>query len=135
MQEAGSKRQAGAEGFDFHARLDYTSSDWTFAQVSNHEGHERANLTNVALAFRTKMLIHPPHNIVWSTDAVDLSDPFQRKWYIRQVLLHGRAQDIRALDLEMVASLLEDLNLPPDLYRLWKTFLETRSHARSQAQG
>ena len=81
------------------------------------------------------MLIHPPHNIVWSTDAVDLSDPFQRKWYIRQVLLHGRAQDIRALDLEEVASLLEDLNLPPDLYRLWKTFLEARSHARSQAQG
>jgi len=81
------------------------------------------------------MLIHPPHNIVWSTDAVDLSDPFQRKWYIQQVLLHGRAQDIRTLNLEEVASLLEDLNLPPDLYRLWKTFLETRSHARSQAQG
>lgn len=135
MQEARGKRRAGADGFDFRARLVYTSSDWTFAQISNHEGYERANFTNVALAFRTKMFIHPPHNIVWSTDAVDLSDPFQRKWYIRQVLLHGLAQDIRTLNLEEVASLLEDLNLPPDLYRLWKTFLETRSHARSQAQG
>jgi hypothetical protein len=79
------------------------------------------------------MLIQPPRHIVWSTDTVDLSDPFQRKWYIRQVLLRGRAQDIRALDLEEVASLLDDLNLPPDLYELWKAFLETRTHARSHA--
>ena len=78
------------------------------------------------------MLVHPPRHIVWSTNAVDLSDPFQRKWYIRQALLHGRAQDIRALDLDEVASLLDDLNLPPDVYRLWKAFLETRSHAQGQ---
>jgi hypothetical protein len=75
------------------------------------------------------MWIQPARHIVWSTDAVDLADPFQRKWYIRQVLLHGRAQDVRALNLEEVASLLDDLNLPPDLYRLWKNFLGTRSYA------
>ena len=79
------------------------------------------------------MLVQPPRHIVWSTDTVDLSDPFQRKWHIRQVLLHGRAQDIRALDLEEIAYLLDDLNLPPDLYELWKAFLETRTHARSHA--
>ena len=76
------------------------------------------------------MVVHPPSHIVWSADGVDLSDPFQRKWYIRQVLLHGRVEDIRILDLEEVAALLDDLNLPPALYQLWKTFLETRSHAQ-----
>ena len=76
------------------------------------------------------MVIHPPRHIVWSTDSVDLSDPFQRKWYVRQVLLHGRAEDIGVLDLGEVVALLDDLNLPPDLYRLWKTFLEMRSDAQ-----
>lgn len=73
--------------------------------------------------------VSPPH-IVWSTDSLDLSDPFQRRWYIRQVLLYGRAQDIRSLDLEEVASLLDELNLPPPVYRLWRAFLETRLHAQ-----
>jgi hypothetical protein len=109
------------------------------------------------------VVIYPPRHIVLSTNGVDLSDPFQRKWYIRQIvssqkvganpcgrlagqaqglplpqviekirqiLLHGRAEDIRVLDLEEVAALLDDLSLPPDLYWLWKTFLETRSHAQ-----
>ncbi|MCX6029982.1 MAG: hypothetical protein NT169_11890 [Chloroflexi bacterium] len=75
------------------------------------------------------MLLHPPPHIVWSTDTLDLADPFQRKWYIRQVLLHGRAQDVRALDLIEVTHLLDDLNLPPHLYRLWSRFLEVRSVA------
>ena len=66
-----------------------------------------------------------PLHVVWSTDKVDLADPFQRKWYIRQVLLHGRAEDIRTLDLEEVASLVDDLNLPPHLHKLWKSFLES----------
>jgi hypothetical protein len=70
--------------------------------------------------------ITPPPHIVWSTDSVDLSDPFQRRWYIRQVLTHGRAEDIGALDLDEVASLLDDLYLPPHLYDLWKRFLESR---------
>jgi len=68
----------------------------------------------------------PPRHIVWSTDRIDLSDPFQRRWYIRQVLLHGRAEDIRTLDLREVAELLEDLNLPELIYRLWRTFLERK---------
>jgi hypothetical protein len=72
----------------------------------------------------------PPPHIVWSTDSLDLADPFQRKWYIQQVLLHGRAQDIRSLDLGEVASLLDDLTLPPHLYKLWKAFLEVRVHAQ-----
>lgn len=71
----------------------------------------------------------PPRHIVWSTDALDLSDAFQRQWYIRQVLLHGRASDIRTLDLAEVARLLDDLHLPTDLDRLWRAFLEVRGYA------
>jgi len=69
------------------------------------------------------MKVMPPRYIVWSTETIDLTDPFQRKWYIRQVLLHGRAADIRALDLQEVARLLDDLHLPSSLYALWKAFL------------
>jgi len=76
------------------------------------------------------MIVHPPRHIVWSTDAVDLSDPFQRRWYIRQVLMHGRSEDIRTLHLREVAEMLDDLNLPPDVYQLWRTFLETRANAQ-----
>ena len=70
-----------------------------------------------------------PRHIVWSADKVDLSDPFQRRWLLRQVLLHGRAEDIHTLDLEEVARLLDNLNLPHHLDRMWKTFLEARHHA------
>ena len=74
--------------------------------------------------------ITPAPYIVWSTNTVDLSDPFQRKWYIRQVLLHGRAEDIRDLDVDEVALLLEDLHLPSHVQSLWKRFLEERRAAR-----
>ncbi len=70
--------------------------------------------------------VSPPVTVVWSTDRVDLSDPFQRKWYIRQVLTHGRASDIRSLDLDEVAVLLDELRLPPDVQSLWKRFFEAR---------
>jgi len=71
----------------------------------------------------------PPRHIVWSTDMLDLEDPFQRRWYIRQVLLHGRAEDVGTLNLDEVEALLDDLNLPPHLHRLWKMYLESR-HAQ-----
>ena len=35
-------------------------------------------------------VISAPRYIVWSTDRLDLTDPFQRKWYIRQVIEHGK---------------------------------------------
>ncbi len=66
----------------------------------------------------------PPRHIVWSTDRLDRSDPFQRRWYLRQVLLHGRAEDIRTLDLDEVERELDDLALPAEVYTLWKRRLE-----------
>lgn len=58
-------------------------------------------------------IFSPPRHIVWSTDRLELADPFQRKWYIRQVIEHGRADDIASLDLDEMARLLVELNLPP----------------------
>ncbi|MCC7352216.1 MAG: hypothetical protein IT330_00560 [Anaerolineae bacterium] len=67
-----------------------------------------------------------PRYIVWSTDRLDLNDPFQRRWLLRQILTHGKMADIRALDLDEVARELEALNLPPHIYSLWKRYLEVR---------
>ena len=71
-----------------------------------------------------------PRHIVWSTDKIDMRDPFQRKWYVRQVLLYGRAEDIRTLNLDEVEMLLDELNLPEDIYRLWKAYFSKRRASR-----
>jgi hypothetical protein len=73
--------------------------------------------------------LRPPTYIVWSTDQVDLSDPFQRRWYIKQVLVHGRLEDIRTLNLDEVTAALDEMILPDDVRSLWQRFLETR-HAQ-----
>jgi hypothetical protein len=70
--------------------------------------------------------LHPPVHVVWSTDQVDLSDPFQHRWYIQQVLTHGRAEDIHALKLEEIAAVFDELSLPDDVRSLWQRFLEMR---------
>ncbi len=70
-------------------------------------------------------LTFPPRHIVWSTDQVDLRDPFQRRWYLRQVLMHGRSEDIRALNIQEIRQELETLDLPSDIYLLWKRYLES----------
>ena len=71
-------------------------------------------------------VLRPPIYIVWSTDKIDLSDPFQLRWYMQQVLTYGRMEDIRALDLEEVAAALDNLSLPKDVRSLWQRFLELR---------
>jgi hypothetical protein len=70
--------------------------------------------------------IKPPRHLVWSTDEIDLDDPFQRRWYLQQVLTHGTAEDIRRLDLDEVAREIDHLQLPVDIESLWRRFLETR---------
>ena len=70
---------------------------------------------------------HPPRHIVWSTDQLDLTDPYQRRWYLKQVLTHGRAADIRRLDLVEVRRELDALDLPADIHTLWSSFLNGRA--------
>jgi hypothetical protein len=67
--------------------------------------------------------VQPPRYIAWSTNEVDLNDPFQRRWYIRQVLLYGREQDVRQLDKAELATLIDELRLPEPIYQLWKRYL------------
>ena len=77
------------------------------------------------------MIVHPPRHLVWSTDAVDLSDPFQKRWLLRQTLIHGRAEDVRALDIEDIRLELDQLDLPKEVKSLWQRYLEyldARSH-------
>ena len=69
--------------------------------------------------------LYPPTYIVWSTDHVDLSDPFQRRWYIQQVLTHGRIEDIRALKLDEIVAVFDEIILPEDVRSLWQHFLES----------
>ena len=70
------------------------------------------------------MIVHPPRHLVWSTDTVDLSDPFQKRWLFRQTLMHGRAEDVRALRLEEIRGELDLLDLPKEIQSLWRRYLE-----------
>lgn len=70
--------------------------------------------------------MRPKRYIVWSTDEVDLNDPFQKMWYIKQVLTHGRAEDIAALDWDELEPLLPDLDLPQEIAALWKDYFNAR---------
>ncbi len=74
--------------------------------------------------------IRPPVHIVWSTDEIDIDDPFQRRWYIQQVLINGRMEDIRRLDLDEVALILDELTLPEDVRSLWVNYFKVRNADR-----
>jgi len=73
------------------------------------------------------MKIKPKRYIVWSKEEIDLSDPWQRQWYIEQVLIHGRAEDIKELDLKEVRKLLPDLTLPREIRSLWEEYFKNHS--------
>lgn len=60
--------------------------------------------------------------IVWSTDKLDLTDPWQRRWWVQQVLIHGRAEDIAALNWDEVRQFLPTLRVPPWVRRLWEEY-------------
>jgi len=66
--------------------------------------------------------VKPKRYIVWSKERVDLGNPFQKKWYVQQVLAHGRAEDVASLDWNEVESLLPGMQLPPRVRRLWEDY-------------
>jgi len=68
------------------------------------------------------MKIKPKRYIVWSTDEIDLDDPWQRKRYIEDVLTYGRTEDIIELDLTEVRKILPELEVPKEVRRLWNDF-------------
>lgn len=66
--------------------------------------------------------MQPKRYIVWSKGEIDLQDPFQRKWYYRQVLMNGRAEDVASVDWEEIKKYLPELNLPAHIYRVWESY-------------
>lgn len=65
--------------------------------------------------------IRPKRHIVWFHDReIDLSDPAQEQRYFQQVLTHGRAEDVAALDLTAIRRLLPNMHVPPAVRRLWE---------------
>ncbi|HWP24202.1 MAG TPA: hypothetical protein VNM15_08525 [Candidatus Binatia bacterium] len=77
-----------------------------------------------------------PRHIVWSFNkagTLDLSDPENKRWWIKQVLMHGRMEDIRSLDLNEVEKVLPNLYLPRPIKKLWSDYFAKRaSHAFSK---
>lgn len=72
-----------------------------------------------------KPLPSGPH-IVWSCDPrrLDPADPWTRRWWITQVLVHGRWEDVHQLDWEEVRAFLPELRLPDRIRRLWELYFD-----------
>lgn len=70
-----------------------------------------------------------PIHVIWSCDPkrLDPSDPWTRRWWIAQVLVHGRWEDVRELDREEVRRLLPDLRLPLRVRNLWELYFSHTS--------
>jgi len=72
------------------------------------------------------MYMQPKRYIVWSKNKIDLNDNWQKKWYIKQVLTYGRSEDVAQLDWEEVRMMLDELNLTPDIKRLWENYFNVK---------
>ncbi len=69
------------------------------------------------------MKVKPKKYIVWSAErSLDLSNPWIKKWLIKQVLTKGRAEDVAQLDWEEVKRLLPELDLPENIKSLWEDY-------------
>lgn len=64
--------------------------------------------------------MQPKRYIVWAKNHIDLDDPWQRKWYIQQVLTHGRSEEIAELDWDEIKKFLPEMNLPKEVQYLWE---------------
>jgi hypothetical protein len=78
-----------------------------------------------------------PRHIVWSFDraeCLDLSEPENRQWWIKQVLMNGRMEEILSLDFEEVEKVLPELYLPRPIKKLWSDYFAKRraSHPISE---
>ena len=75
-----------------------------------------------------------PRHIVWSTDKaedINFNDPDNRRWWIKQVLMNGRMEDIVSLDLNEVERILPELYLPKPIKKLWSDYFAKRRSANS----
>ena len=70
--------------------------------------------------------MRPKRYIVWSKNEIDLENPWQRKWYIQQVLSHGRSEDVAQLDWEEIRMVLEEISLPQEVRNLWEDYFNAK---------
>lgn len=68
--------------------------------------------------------MRPKRYIVWSKNEIDLQDPWQRKWYLQQVLTHGRSQDVAQLDWGEISMVLQEISLPQEVRNLWEDYFD-----------
>ena len=63
-------------------------------------------------------------HIVWyaDLDKLDLKDPWLKKWWIQQVLIHGRFENISHLDFNEVKKILPSLRLTKRIKSLWEDY-------------
>ncbi len=63
-------------------------------------------------------------HIVWyaDLDKLDLNDPWLKKWWVQQVLIHGRFEDINRLNFNEVKELLPSLRIPEKIKSLWEDY-------------
>ena len=78
------------------------------------------------------IMVKPKRYIVWSLKEIDLNNPNLRKWYLQQVLVHGREEDIKELDFDEVKKLLSELNLPPEIRSLWNEIFSLLDEKKSR---
>ena len=55
-----------------------------------------------------------------------LKEILQRRWYIKQVLVSGRAEDVADLDWEEIRNILYKLELPEDIKSLWEDYFASQ---------
>ncbi len=62
--------------------------------------------------------------IVWyaDLDKLDFKDPWVKKWWIQQVLIHGRIEDIKRLDFDEIKKLLPVLHLDSKIKSFWQDY-------------
>jgi hypothetical protein len=73
-----------------------------------------------------------PRHIVWSFEQannLDPSKPGNKEWWIKQVLMNGRMEDIRSLELDEVERILPKLYLPKPIKKLWSDYFAKRRAA------
>jgi len=70
--------------------------------------------------------MRPKRYIVWSKNEIDLEDPWQRKWYIQQVLTHGRSEDVAQIDWLEISMVLAEISLPQEVRGLWEDYFNAK---------
>lgn len=72
--------------------------------------------------------------IVWYADLnkLNLKDPWVRKWWIQQVLIHGRLEDIQQLDFDEIRKTLPSLHLDYKIKSLWEDYFKNQYASTNQ---